>query len=136
MNELTKNIKEFITGGNSTFTILNDDTGVRYTYKVKKAKDVELFFVSYLAGNDNTSDYNYMGIINKAKNYMLTKKSRVKTESIVNKAFAWLWNLTKTDGHFPDSFHFYHEGRCGRCGRKLTTPSSVESGFGPICINL
>jgi len=24
--------------------------------------------------------------------------------------------------------------RCGRCGRVLTVPESVESGFGPECI--
>jgi hypothetical protein len=29
----------------------------------------------------------------------------------------------------------HHEGRCGRCGRTLTVPESIESGFGPECIN-
>ena len=27
-----------------------------------------------------------------------------------------------------------HEGRCGRCNRKLTTPDSIDSCFGPECI--
>lgn len=27
----------------------------------------------------------------------------------------------------------WHEGRCGRCGRKLTVPSSIETGLGPEC---
>jgi len=133
MNELKNNIKDFITGGNSTFTIFNDDTGVRYTYKVKKATEGDISFVSYLNGSDNTSDYNYMGIITKQDIYKNTKKSRVKTDSIVNRAFLWLWNCVKTNKDFPKSFHFYHEGRCGR---KLTTPESIKLGFGPVCANL
>jgi hypothetical protein len=27
----------------------------------------------------------------------------------------------------------YHEGRCGRCNRKLTVPESIETGLGPEC---
>lgn len=27
----------------------------------------------------------------------------------------------------------WHEGLCGRCGRRLTVPASIESGFGPEC---
>jgi hypothetical protein len=30
----------------------------------------------------------------------------------------------------------WHEGRCGRCGRKLTVPESIESGFGPECASI
>jgi len=136
MKELTNNVKEFITGGNSTFTILNDKTNTRYTFKVKKSKDSKVSFVSYLSGSDNTSDYNYMGILNKFGQYKLTKNSRVKTESTVNKTFAWLWFHVKNNNLFPESVHFYHEGRCGRCGRKLTTPESIDRGFGPVCYGL
>jgi len=28
----------------------------------------------------------------------------------------------------------FHEGACGRCGRTLTVPESIASGFGPECI--
>jgi hypothetical protein len=27
----------------------------------------------------------------------------------------------------------WHEGRCGKCGRALTVPESIESGLGPVC---
>jgi hypothetical protein len=30
----------------------------------------------------------------------------------------------------------WHEGRCGRCGRALTVPESVERGIGPECWEL
>jgi hypothetical protein len=28
---------------------------------------------------------------------------------------------------------FWHEGKCCRCGRKLTVPASIASGIGPEC---
>jgi len=30
--------------------------------------------------------------------------------------------------------NFFHEGKCGKCGRKLTTPESIKNGFGPTCL--
>lgn len=133
--ELTDNIKNFITGGNSTFTVLNDKTKARYTFKVTKAQDKDFFFVSYLHGSDNETDYNYMGILDDSQGFRLTAKSRVVSDSIVYKSFNWLWMMVKTGKPFPSGFHFYHEGRCAKCGRKLTTPESIESGFGPVCRN-
>src|SRR5882672_9405186 len=36
----------------------------------------------------------------------------------------------------PDNhIEIWHSGSCGRCGRTLTVPESVLSGFGPECIN-
>jgi len=109
MKEITKNLKDFIIGGNATFTIKNDVSGVRYTFNVRKAKDSDVFFVRFLSGNDNEWDFTYMGIIMKNQ-YRLTKNSRVKFDSVVNKAFAWVWNAICKGLEFPKSFHFYHEG--------------------------
>lgn len=35
-----------------------------------------------------------------------------------------------------DRVEVWHEGSCGRCGRKLTVPSSIETGLGPECAEL
>ena len=29
----------------------------------------------------------------------------------------------------------YHVGKCGKCGKKLTTPESILTGLGPTCSN-
>jgi hypothetical protein len=34
------------------------------------------------------------------------------------------------------NLEIWHEGRCGRCGRKLTVPESIHNGYGPECIHL
>jgi hypothetical protein len=34
----------------------------------------------------------------------------------------------------PECIEIWHEGKCGKCGRQLTVPSSIETGIGPECI--
>ena len=47
---------------------------------------------------------------------------------------AFIWFLNRIEADKPtDGFEFWHEGKCGRCGRKLTVPESIEAGIGPEC---
>ena len=133
-------IKQFILAGKSFFTVQNKETGGRYTYKVTQAKDDEgnfknLWFVSILTGSDNEGSYTYAGIINN-DNFRLTGKSRFTTDATSVKGFNWLWNNIRNNIELPEKVEFFHAGRCGRCGRKLTTPDSIELGFGPVCVGL
>ena len=36
-------------------------------------------------------------------------------------------------GRMPLTLTVFHDGKCGRCGRKLTVPESIQSGLGPVC---
>jgi hypothetical protein len=134
----SENIKKFITGGNATFTIKSNVTGVRFTYKVKCARKYKndpnkFLFVSVLTGNNNDSDYTYIGMI-KNNVFQLTKKSAFSLNAPSVMAFNWFSQHVFCNT-LPNTCEVYHEGRCGRCGRTLTVPESVESGFGPECIN-
>lgn len=133
-----KNIKNFVFGGNATFTVLNVETGNRLTYKVTTPKGEQrgnVWFINVLSGCNNETDYSFVGIVDKGKtSFRLTKKSRVKADSRSFKGFAWLFSHLSNETELPSKVNFYHEGRCARCGRKLTTPESIESGFGPECI--
>ena len=122
----------FIKGGNSVFTIKNNETDNRYTFKVKKHKEKELWFVSVLTGGDNTNSYSYIGTIFD-DGFKLTKKSNFKEDSVCYKAFSWLYKVLNSGKELPEKVEFWHEGKCGRCGRKLTVPESIETGFGPEC---
>jgi hypothetical protein len=130
-------IEQFILSGKAVFTIINKETGNRFTYKVnrKEFDDQQvLWFVNLLTGPDNISNYTYMGTIHRGVFKATTKSKHPDSTSF--KAFHWFWNkLTMHElDKFPQ-FAFYHEGRCGRCGRRLTVPESIESGYGPECIN-
>ena len=141
MNNLKSPIT-FITAGKAIFTVRNEKTGNRFTFKVRQApvdkaqatmfgvNGKPVWFVSVLNGTDNNSNYAYIGTI-KGDTFVHTFKAKVSPEAPSFKAFKWLWEHIKA---LPENVHIYHEGRCGRCGRKLTVPESIESGFGPECI--
>ncbi len=133
-----KEIHDFIFAGNAYFTLKSKVTGARYTYRVSRAKNDnslygEMFFVSLLAGPENTSDYQYMGVVD-SRGFRLTKASKFSPTSIPVTAFKWAFENIRF-GKIPEKLEFWHAGRCGRCGRMLTVPESVESGYGPECIS-
>ena len=133
MSHEVANWVDFITAGKSIFTIRNDDTGNRFTFRVKKIEDAEKWFVSVLNGSDNNSHYTYMGLL-EGKDFRRTVKSKVSEISQAFKTFTWLVNRMNTGGLLPRTVKFFHEGRCGRCGRRLTVPESIEAGYGPECV--
>lgn len=137
---------EFAGAGNAYFT-LQGRSG-RFTYRMSLADSGKLYFVSLLSGSDNNSDYSYLGIVPVEAQgmFQLTKKSRAGEDAPSVKAFTWFWTaLVVATNRKADpagrerctrllgQVEFWHEGRCGRCGRRLTVPESVERGIGPEC---
>ena len=132
MNKLT-DYKNFVKAGKAIFTLENETTGNRFTYKVKKLKNKDIWFVSVLNGPDNYHNYNYLGCIFD-KTFRSTSKSRIGQDALSFKAFKWLNSIINLDKPLPEGVNVYHEGRCGRCGKRLTVPSSILSGYGPECV--
>lgn len=123
---------KFILAGEVIFTIQNEATGNRFTYRVQKSEDGGIHFVGVLTGSDNMGDYSYLGCI-KGDEFFRTKKSRIGADALSFKAFDWLWNKVQAGADLPKSVQIWHEGSCCRCGRRLTTPESVSKGIGPVC---
>jgi hypothetical protein len=130
----------FATAGNATLTLVSVKSGARFTYKIRKpaeAKGPVAFFVSLMNGPDNESSFSYLGhVYNNAAGlrYQHGKKSKIGASSASALAFAWFWQHVVAQKQFPDTLEIWHSGSCGRCGRKLTVPSSISSGFGPECV--
>lgn len=122
----------FILAGNATITLRSEKTSTRYTYKIKASKDGNLHFVSLMNGSDNEGSFQYMGLIRNG-DYQHGRKSHITVDASCNKAFAWMFALLR-EGRIHDQLKIWHEGRCGRCGRKLTVPESIEQGLGPECV--
>ena len=122
----------FILGGNARFTLVSKATGARYTYRVRLSKDKKIYFVRLLTGPDNDSHYEYLGFI-RGGVMLMSPKSKLKAESKPVAAFVWaLQHLGASS--LPAALEIWHDGHCGRCGRSLTVPSSLASGFGPECV--
>jgi hypothetical protein len=125
--------EKFILAGRATFTIVSLKTSTRFTYRVKVCEnDASLHFVQVLTGPDNTADYRYLGIIRRGV-FFHTKKSSIAPTAPCAVAFAWFWRNTVSRADIGGLAEIHHEGRCGRCGRLLTVPESIQSGFGPEC---
>lgn len=145
---MSKVTKEFVLAGKATFTLevpdeyrqkndLKPHYTFRVSYKPASKQYREAYFVSLLTGPDNTRSYSYLGMLDKESGKVrTTAKSVLDQEHLVtrllNRALALVW-LGDVKPLEEKGFGLHHEGRCGRCGRLLTTPESIERGIGPEC---
>jgi hypothetical protein len=124
----------FILAGNALFTVENTTTGNRFTFQVRKPDDTKPYFVSVLTGPNNESDYAFLGTVFTPERYHHGRRSRIAQDAPSAKAFEWLFRHLSAGRSLPPQVRLCHCGKCGRCGKTLTVPASVESGFGPECI--
>ena len=142
-----KAVRLFIEAGNATITIKSLKTGGRFTFKFVRPDQepgrMRPIWVRLLNGPDNEANYVFAGTIfpdDKAR-LVISMKSKVAFDAPSMKALVWfLQHLYYKDGEgyrecvkLFEQAEIWHEGRCGRCGRKLTVPSSIATGFGPDC---
>ena len=132
-----QHIRTFVLAGNATFTLSSYTTKAHYTYKVTEVPEKNSrYFVSLLNGPDNESDYIYLGMIfGDEPDFRTTRASRMDMTSTPARAIKFFCNKVLRDKRAPNELHleFRHEGRCGRCNRKLTVPASIDRGIGPEC---
>jgi len=148
--------KDFFLGGKATFTVQNNDTGVHRTYKIRKPTPTPQYpnpawFVKVMTGTDNESHYSYVGRLfpNGGQIYRngqpvqvlpghieMTKNSKFDEASDTVKAARWVTGRIMTGASIPDQIEIRHAGKCGRCGRTLTAPESLDTGIGPECAKI
>jgi hypothetical protein len=132
--------RAFMLAGKATVTLVSLKTGNRFTYRISAAPDGLAFFVGLLTGPDNSADYKYLGRIAVRPAGAIfyagrksPKPGDIGPDAPSARAFDYAWRAI-AQGTLPAQLQIWHEGRCGRCARKLTVPSSVAQGFGPECI--
>jgi len=121
--------------GNATLTLSSRKTGAHYTVKVVAPKDAKMGdtvrFVRLLTGPENTIDYTYVGMLRDG-DFRLTAKSKLSADAPAVRAISYFAKHV-LHGNLPEQLEVRHEGSCGRCGRVLTVPESVDRGIGPEC---
>jgi hypothetical protein len=145
--------RSFVIGGKAIFTVeLPADWAAanrarpHYTFKVTRKEPApgsrfgDTYFISLLTGPDNTGDFTYVGILDVSAGAIIpTKASRLEASAVPVRLLARVLNrLWAEDSEAIEAagFAVHHEGRCCRCGRRLTTPESVASGIGPECARM
>lgn len=130
----------FAVAGRATFTVTSKRTGTSFTFRMRKAKDKDhRWFLDLLTGPNNEADFRYIGtygVLGRWIDGLSFRAGReVREDAPSTKAAAFVCEVLS--GHFeegiPAGIEVRHEGRCGRCARKLTTPESIDRGIGPEC---
>lgn len=129
----------FMLAGNAYVTFRSQKTGDHFTFHVTTADPAKYppimgnrtpsHFVAVLVGPER---YMFLGTIFGGVAYWHGSRSRIAKAAPSAKAFAWVFERLAA-GRVPENVDVYHEGRCGRCARQLTTPESVTRGLGPEC---
>lgn len=142
--------KEFVLAGDAIFSVeLPEEAPVdleitHYTYRVQyveaNGRFPATYFVKLLTGPDNNSNYTYLGKLDEFTGQVqTTAKSCRKQDAyevrLLNRILARVW-CGDHDAYESKGYHVHHEGKCGRCGRRLTTPTSCKLGIGPECANI
>lgn len=139
----------YVAAGRGTVTVRSNRTGDRFTFRLRVPADHagrpdptrRPIWVSVLTGPENTSDYAFIGTLwledGRPAIFHHSPKSRFAATAPAAQAARWFARLaTDAPTALLARAEVWHEGRCGRCGRTLTVPESIESGFGPECITL
>ena len=120
----------YVLGGRGKFTLVSKATGNRFTYKSKLVRKGVFIFV--LTGSDNEADYDFFaGVL-----FADTTTFRKTPDSDAPSVQAIRWWAEAQRGHRYETLkqvEFWHEGKCGKCGRALTDPASIQRGLGPVC---
>lgn len=136
---------DFVLAGEAIFTVSNGNTNY-YTYKVYKSTPSTQFpgtawFVKVLTKPDhytyvgqldvNTSDRTTMPKLRRTGRSRYEDNSNIMT--VFRRAMRVIWQKQYANYVLPEPYSIKHEGHCGRCGRALTTPQSLDTGLGPEC---
>jgi hypothetical protein len=122
--------KKMLLAGKAEVTLVGSEK--RFTYRVRRSRDGRVYFVSVLTGRDNETSYQYAGIIRNGQ-FLSRGKVKIKPTAMSFKAFKWVWARLVATGEIPEQVEMYHSAQCAKCGRKLTVPSSIGRGIGPVC---
>jgi len=127
-------------GGNATITLHNPATGNHVTLKVRQLKDREdrtkrlpifYLYVSIL-GDGEVGKRFAATFFQTTLSYKLGRD--VDPDGQLARITAWVHHALTNPGIFSrKGVAVMHEGTCCRCGRQLTHPESIETGFGPEC---
>lgn len=121
-------MRSYILAGNAKFTLRSQETGNHLTYKIRRGKQKDVWWVNRLADG-----YNYIGMIDRYDVFRWTSGVPLELRNCEHsRVFKWFWAKLNY-GKMPGSLQFYHRGRCGKCGRDLTDPLSIKLGYGPEC---
>ena len=127
-------LRKFLLAGEAVVTIKSLRSGEHLTLRFRHTENrAGAYFIDALRGPDNTRDYVYVAYCSVNGGGALRLR-KVVEGSALRAHLEWFLDAvwSEEDGLFRAA-EVRHAGRCGRCGRLLTTPESIDTGLGPTC---
>lgn len=123
--------RAYILAGKATITVQGKTD--RFTYRIVKSIPTDQYpdivhWVGVLTGPDNTKDYHRLGMITADGKFIVLEKFGISRTAPSARAFDW---ISRNMEH--PTMDVWHEGSCGKCGKKLTVITSIARGLGPKC---
>jgi hypothetical protein len=127
--------------GRATLTFRNTEKETHMTIKVKQARDkndrkkkLPIFFLSVSLLGDRQTGYIHAATIYQDTMNIKLSSSAQNNEQLL-KVVQFIWNALANPQILKDKkVALLHEGRCCRCSMPLTHPESINTGFGPDCL--
>lgn len=135
--------------GSAKFTLTSAVTGKRFTFWIRSgAEDRDknwstnnqnhcFYFVKVLDGPDNSKDYRWLATLRRtsSESNVISFEARYDSRTAPSRyAIEWFIHKVFVVGIIPPDVTIDWAASCNRCGRLLTVPESIKSGFGPECI--
>lgn len=129
-----EDVSHFMWAGNAYFTLTSERTGKHYTYRLNKLKDKDMWFASVMQSYEEYAYFGFFVRNGSDLDYVHAKpgKSIIPHSAPSVKGLKYFVGNVER-GVLPNDIRFQHIGKCGRCGRALTNPESIDRGIGPEC---
>ena len=129
--------KEFVLAGRAVFTV-QEKGGAHHTFRVQMSEPegrwARAWWADFLADENRYRKLAKLDpVTGQASTYGRTAGLAGSRKLLVlNRVLARVWSgdLAAVEAA---GWRVEHAGRCGRCGRELTTPLSLDRGIGPEC---
>lgn len=132
----------FMLAGKSKFTMLGVSNRFTYYIMAPKNKGVKSQTHRFVKVMDTSrgNDFTYIGflkLVDGRWQYIFAqpnvKRPSFNIDSLEVRAFRYVFDRG-VNGIYDDRIQVWHEGKCACCGRPLTTPESLVTGWGPVCM--
>ena len=131
---------QFMTAGKAEFVLHSTKTNQDFKFsltrqetKDKEDKEKYIYFLNYLHGHDKT----YAGVVwfkDETQEFIFStgKNGKMSPNALEIRSLIFVMNKLYRE-ETVQYLDVFHVGKCGKCGKKLTTPESILTGLGPTC---
>jgi hypothetical protein len=132
-------LQKFLLGGKAEFTIINNNSKNRYTYKfLRSESDTGVYFIRIVYEDRKNYYLGFFRVMFRPVMTVQTARISQTIEDCDRQAFeiiSLLLIILYGQNRMPIGVEIQYNGRCSVCNRVLTNPKYVEIGIGPECLS-